>query len=109
MATRTKKPARARPTKKRSGGRSFWPCKLVEQATGFSIVLADDLYLLGHRLGDRDAGGYAVERLVKVLARAQDPALLRRVKFDSEAGMFCAYGEDLDALHAIATLLAGAT
>jgi hypothetical protein len=89
--------------------RSYWPCTLVAHDDHYSITLGNELDLLAHHFGGRDAGGYAVEGLVKRLARKKDPKLVTRVEFDSEASMFCAYGKDLDALHALATLLAEAT
>ncbi|MGC4088739.1 MAG: Imm51 family immunity protein [Polyangiaceae bacterium] len=90
--------------------RSYWPCVLIAHEQRHSITLGGaELELLAHHFKGRDAGGYAVEAFVKRLARSKAPGVLRRVSFDSEASMFCAVSEDVDALHALATLLTEAT
>lgn len=54
---------------------------------------------------DHEPNGYAWEGVVRVLLLDRTPDLLGRVEFDSEGGMFCAYGEDGEALRAIAHLI----
>ncbi len=58
--------------------------------------------------GGRDAGGYAWTDVALQLIRTEAPELEARVGFDPEAGMFVAYGADLDALKQLAVLLRGA-
>lgn len=52
-----------------------------------------------------DGGGYAWEAVVDALLRERAPEMLKRFRFDPEAGMFCAYGPDPDALAAVAELV----
>jgi hypothetical protein len=52
-----------------------------------------------------EGGGYDWESAVRGLLVDRGSDLSERVGFDSEAGMFCAYGTDLDALHGIALAL----
>lgn len=79
----------------------YFPCKLVEQEDDYSIICSDFHYFDDH-FGDRDAGGYSVERLAKKLTR--ESAILG-VKFDSEAGLFCAYSDRKGPLKQLCTQL----
>lgn len=45
-----------------------------------------------------EGGGYGWESLAKVFLEEKCPTLLEQIHFDSEAGMFCAYSKDTDAL-----------
>src|SRR5262245_52991058 len=90
---------------------AFWPCIPVpdEDAAGQirSIIFTE--FELLDRTYPRATSGYAIEGLVRKLARAEKPGLLRRVKFDPERDMFAAYGDDVKALLEIARLLRKAT
>lgn len=46
-----------------------------------------------------EGGGYDWESLAKVFLEEKLPDLMEKVGFDSEAGMFCAYSKDIEALH----------
>ncbi|MEV7778773.1 immunity 51 family protein [Kitasatospora sp. NPDC088351] len=62
---------------------------------------ADDVFeAAGH-----DAGGYGWEGVARSAIRERAPELAGRISFDSEAGMFVAYGDDADALRALGALL----
>lgn len=52
-----------------------------------------------------EGGGYDWQGAVHALALRRDENLPARFRFDSEAGMFCAYGTDLAALHTVAALV----
>jgi hypothetical protein len=86
----------------RASERSYWPAQLVEDETPSIIFTAFDL--TEHLFAGKEAGGAAGQ----AAAEDKEPRLLKRVKFDSEAGMFCAHSDDYDALHTIAQLLKGA-
>jgi hypothetical protein len=84
------------------------PLKLVETSPGkFSLLLnagttaVDDAV---ERLG-RDPGGYFWEGVARFLVSTQAPALEGRFKYDPEASMFCAYGEDRAALEQLGSLM----
>ena len=49
----------------------------------------------------RQGSGHDWQAAVRA-ALAERGTLLERFAFDSEAGMFCAYGKDLEALHEVA-------
>ncbi|MET8829565.1 immunity 51 family protein [Streptomyces sp. NPDC004610] len=53
----------------------------------------------------QDAGGYGWEGVARSAVRERAPELAGRFGYDSEAGMFVAYGEDPDALRKLGSLL----
>ena len=53
----------------------------------------------------REGGGYAWADLALGVIRSDAPELESKMGMDPEAGMFVAYGEDLDALKQLGTLL----
>ena len=67
----------------------YFPCDIVEQDSDYSVICSHFHYFEDH-FGDKGGGGYTVERLAKKLVREQ---AIKGVKFDSEAGMFCAYSD----------------
>jgi Immunity protein 51 len=104
-------PAQRSPRPSKRPRDPFWPCTFVpsaDDAATASIILSE-LGMLEHLFGGREASGYAVASWVKKKLRAEDPALLRRVRFDPEGSMFSAYGTDLAALARVAGLLRAAT
>ena len=52
-----------------------------------------------------EGSGYDWQSLVHAVLATEDPAMLDRFRFDSEASMFCAYGADPAALHAVGTIV----
>lgn len=88
------------------------PLKLIETAPGsYSLLLnagstpVDEVVQgLGH-----EPNGYFWEGVAQFLAGEQAPGLVGRFEFDSEGGMFCAYGSDRAALEELAALLAPVT
>lgn len=79
----------------------YFPCQLVEQENDYSIICSHFHYFDDH-FGDRGGGGYSVERLAKKLIREH---ATKGVKFDSEAGMFCAYSDTKGPLKTLCTKL----
>ncbi len=67
----------------------WFPCVLVEQETDYSVICSTFHFFDDH-FGDKGGGGYDVQRLAKRLVREHQ---IKGVRFDSEAGMFCAYSE----------------
>ena len=82
----------------------FWPCEFVEGEDNDSVILTN-FYLFDDYFQDKDVEGYTIDKLAKKLAK--DAGIGKRVSFDSEAGMFCAYGKDKDALLELCQLLRG--
>lgn len=80
----------------------FYPCQLIEHADSFSIVLSD-FYLFDDYLGNKGGGGYAIERLAKKILKENN--ISEGIRFDSEAGMFCAYSENKELLQNLCILL----
>lgn len=82
--------------------------KLIETSGGkFSLLLEagttdvdDVIEELGH-----EPNGYFWEGLARLLIETQATELDGRIGFDPEAGMFCAYGQDRDALQELADLM----
>lgn len=82
--------------------------KLIETKPGaYSLLLVagvtpvdDDIAELGH-----EPNGYFWQGVAEFLIAAQATGLAGRVDFDSEGGMFCAYGADHAALKELGTLL----
>jgi hypothetical protein len=52
-----------------------------------------------------EGGGYDWETICKQLVRTRAPELKKRFRTDPEAGMFVAYGKDLEALKQLAQLM----
>jgi hypothetical protein len=85
------------------------PLKLIETEPGsYSLLLnavstpVDEVVQdLGH-----EPNGYFWEGVAHFLSDEQGPGLAGRFDYDSEAGMFCAYGSDRAALEELASLLA---
>ncbi|MCP4890020.1 MAG: hypothetical protein GY904_25880 [Planctomycetaceae bacterium] len=67
----------------------YFPCEFVEQDADYSVICSHFHYFDDH-FGNKEVGGYTVERLAKKLVREH---AIKGVKFDSEAGMFCAYSD----------------
>ncbi len=81
---------------------AYFPCKLVEHPKGFSMICSDFHYFDNY-FGDKDCGGYTVERLAEKLVK--EHKIQKEVSFDSEAGMFCAYSQTKEDLLKLALLL----
>lgn len=79
----------------------YFPCTLVEQDDDYSIICSQFHYFDDHFKG-REVGGYTVERLAKRLAKQNS---ITGIKYDSEAGMFCAYSPRKGPLKQLCTAL----
>ena len=99
------------PRTEKAASDPFWPCTLVpsEDGANRSSIVLSELGLLEHLFGGREANGPSVAAWVKKKLRAEDPTLLRRVRFDPEGSMFCAYGTDIAALKRVAAILRDAS
>ena len=86
---------------------SIGPLALMEHEGGqYSLVLSDlDYRAEVFEEKDHEPSGYAWEGVVQLLLQERAPELADRVEFDSEAGMFCAYGTDAAALRTVAGLV----
>ncbi len=72
----------------------FFPCQLVEHDEYQSVITSDFHYFDAY-FGNKGGGGYSLEQLAKKLAKEHH---IKDLKFDSEAGMFCAYSANRDSL-----------
>ena len=75
-----------------------------------SLILSDDHMLALSDVfaeHDHEGGGYDWDTVARTALRLQAPHLEGRVKFDPEAGMFCAYGPDQAALRELGEVLVG--
>ncbi|GLZ79287.1 hypothetical protein Afil01_40940 [Actinorhabdospora filicis] len=89
---------------------AFTAVSLVQGSTSNSVIFSPGGSTDRHTLGvfaeaGLEGGGYDWQGAVHALALDRDEDLPNRFRFDSEAGMFCAYGTDLAALHAVAGLV----
>ncbi len=81
----------------------YFPCILMEHNNSeFSIILSDFQYFDDY-FGDKGGGGYSIDKLAKKLAK--DDNIKKEIRFDSEAGMFCAYSKDKKKLLLLCNLL----
>jgi hypothetical protein len=84
------------------------PFTLIESTPGkFSLLLsefepASEVF----EAAGVEGGGYDWEAVARHIVENVETELVERVDFDSEASMFCAYGEDRNALLALGTSLA---
>jgi hypothetical protein len=83
--------------------------KVVETSPGnFSLLLSDfDKIAVAEIVEelDHEPGGYFWEGVAKTLVRTSAPELEDQLSFDSEAGMFCAYGQNEAALRKLGELM----
>lgn len=82
--------------------------RLIETGTGqFSLLLHAGTTSVDELIGrlGRAPNGYFWEDVAHFLVDTQDTTLKGRFSYDSEAGMFCAYGEDRAALEALAAMM----
>jgi SAM-dependent methyltransferase len=79
----------------------FFPCHLVEHENYNSIV-SSSFHIFDDYFGDSGGGGYTVEKLAKKLVKENG---IKNIKFDSEAGMFCAYSTETERLLELCKLL----
>jgi Immunity protein 51 len=86
----------------------FAPCKLIAYNDGgYGLILSDahfTHYDVFEEAG-REGNGYDWSGVVAVLVGEQWPALVARVSYHSEAGMFVARSDDRAALREIAQLI----
>ena len=52
-----------------------------------------------------EGGGYDWEAVARQIIRSHAPHLAERVNFDPEGSMFCAYGQDKEALEELGVLM----
>lgn len=90
-----------------AGDPSFRPGTLVTHAEGsYSLVYSDFPHVPAMDARGVEGGGYTWHGLVLYLLQNQAPQYLDALSFDPEAGMFCAVSSNLDALRAVARMLA---
>lgn len=74
----------------------------------FSLILNDN-HMISHQdtfaQHGHEGGGYDWDSIARTVLRLQAPHLDASIKFDPEAGMFCAYGSDEAALRELGLLL----
>jgi Immunity protein 51 len=85
---------------------AFAPGKLVQHDSNYSIIFDDFPACDAFEEHGIEGGGYTWHGLVVHVLEQDAPAALEHLKFDCEAGMFCAYGQDLGALAAVGRALA---
>lgn len=85
---------------------NFAPFSFVEHNGSFSLLLTefDDFYETFEELG-HESGGYGWHGVADALIRLKAPHLAKKIQFDPEGSMFCAYGKDRAALEELARLL----
>jgi hypothetical protein len=88
----------------------YAPSRLVTHDGSYSVCF-DDFSAHGDLLEAHglQGGGYTWHAIVESLVRLHAPEIKDRVKYDPEAGMFVAYGTDLEALRVVAGLIRRAT
>lgn len=79
----------------------YFPCEIIEQGNDYSVVCSSFHFFIEH-FGDEEVGGYCIEGLAKRLVREHK---IKGIKFDSEAGMFCAYSTAKEPLKELCTQL----
>lgn len=92
--------------------KTFAPFVLMEydhEPGTYTLLLTDDHMVMGadrvFEAHDRLGNGYAWSDVALQAMRTSQPELEAKVEMDPEAGMFAAYGPDLEALKALAGLL----
>lgn len=87
------------------------PLKIIETRPGnYSLMLNAGTTAVDGLVAELgyEPGGYFWEGIAQLLVAAEAPELDGRVKYDPEADMFVAYGEDRPALERLGELMAAA-
>lgn len=71
----------------------FFPCRVVEHSDGSYAAVTSDFHYFDAYFKD-GCGGYDLQSLAKKYD-------IKGLKYDCEAGMFCVYSKDFDALKAL--------
>ncbi|MER7506185.1 Imm51 family immunity protein [Nonomuraea pusilla] len=82
--------------------------RLLEMASGkFSLLLDAGTTQVDHLIEEsgHEPNGYFWEGVARFLVSTEAPTLEERFQYDSEGGMFCAYGNDQEALRQLAELM----
>jgi hypothetical protein len=85
------------------------PLKVLETEPGsYSLVLYAGEALVDELIREtgHEPNGYFWEGIAQLVANDAHPPILKHVEFDSEAGMFCAYGADRRSLETLGALMA---
>jgi hypothetical protein len=85
------------------------PLKLIETKPGsYSLLLNAGSTIVDETVEEvgHEPNGYFWEGVAQFLVGEQAPGLVGRFDYDSEAGMFCAFGSDRTALAELAAVLA---
>jgi hypothetical protein len=87
----------------------FAPFSLMEAGVGnYSLILSDaDMgpTLAIFEEAGSEGGGYAWAGIARMLVDQELPDSKQDINFDPEAGMFCAYGTNRQALESLATVM----
>ena len=68
----------------------YFPCALMVNEDEFSIITSN-FHFFDDYFEGKDAGGYTIEHLAKKIVKENK---IKDVKYDSEAGLFCAYSKN---------------
>ncbi|RMI32732.1 Imm51 family immunity protein [Nocardia stercoris] len=86
------------------------PLQLLETSPGkYSLILGDTAMVRRAAVFEshgHEGGGYDWDSVARTVVRLEIPAVGDRIGFDPEAGMFCAYGTDEEALRTLGARLA---
>ncbi|MGW4383516.1 immunity 51 family protein [Kitasatospora sp. NPDC004531] len=77
----------------------------------YCLMLTDDRMVAVDEVFEaagQQNGGYGWEAVARSAVRSRAPHLEGRFRYDPEAGMFVAYGDDAEALRELGALLSGA-
>ena len=84
----------------------FMPFLLTENEDSFSLLLTEfDACSEIFDEAGYESGGYGWHGVAESLIRLKAPHLAKKINFDPESSMFCAYGDDRAALEELARLL----
>ncbi|MCD8403918.1 Imm51 family immunity protein [Tenacibaculum finnmarkense] len=80
----------------------YFPCLFTKHEDDYFSVICSDFHYFDDFFGEKGGGGYTVERLSKKLIKENK---IKGIKYDSEAGMFCAYSNTSENLLELCQLL----
>lgn len=76
----------------------YFPCSLIEHEDHSFSITCSDFHYFDDVFGEKGGGGYTLEKLAKKIAKENK---IKNIKYDSEAGMFCAYSDTSEGLLAL--------
>ncbi|MCD8433596.1 immunity 51 family protein [Tenacibaculum finnmarkense genomovar ulcerans] len=80
----------------------YFPCLFMKHEDDNFSIICSEFHYFDDYFGEKGGGGYTVQKVAKKIAKENT---IKGIKYDSEAGMFCAYSNTSENLLELCILL----